>query len=128
MTTRHRCTSLTRRVVLAGLPGLLTAATPGAAADRLAALERLNGGRLGVFALETGSGRILAHRADERFLMCSTFKLLLAATMLARVEAGHEQLHRLVRYAAPAPSSASSARIISITHSSSAANRIFRCG
>lgn len=52
-------------------------------ADRaLAALERTSGGRLGVFALDTGSGRTLGWRADERFGMCSTFKLLLAAAVL----------------------------------------------
>ncbi len=92
---------LTRRFVLATLPASLAAATHAAAQDdQLAALERSNGGRLGIFALDTGSGRALAHRADERFLMCSTFKLLLAATVLARVDAGHERLDRPVRYAA----------------------------
>ncbi|WP_322047452.1 class A beta-lactamase [Paraburkholderia sp. J67] len=66
----------------------------------LADIERLHGGRLGVYALNTGSGRTLEHRADERFLMCSTFKGLLAAQVLARVDAGTEQLDRLVRYTA----------------------------
>jgi len=50
------------------------------------------GGRLGVFAIDTASGRTLAHRADERFLMCSTFKGLLAAQVLSRVDSGQEQL------------------------------------
>ncbi|WP_236002488.1 class A beta-lactamase [Paraburkholderia elongata] len=64
----------------------------------LADIERRNGGRLGVFAIDTGSGRTLAHRADERFLMCSTFKGLLAAQALSRVDAGKEDLARLVSY------------------------------
>lgn len=52
------------------------APTPG---QRLAAIERASGGRLGV-ALLDARGRILfANRADERFAMCSTFKLALAA-------------------------------------------------
>jgi beta-lactamase class A len=51
-----------------------------------------------VFAVDTGSGRTLSHRADERFLMCSTFKGLLAALVLARVDADKESLERLVRY------------------------------
>ncbi|EPB5741857.1 MULTISPECIES: CPBP family intramembrane glutamic endopeptidase [Pseudomonas] len=52
------------------------------ASDALAALELRNGGRLGVFVLDAGSGRSLGWREDERFGMCSTFKLLLAATVL----------------------------------------------
>ena len=49
-----------------------------------------------VLAVETESGRTLAYRADERFLMCSTFKGLLAALILSRVDAGQEALTRLV--------------------------------
>jgi beta-lactamase class A len=50
-----------------------------ARASVIAAIERPTGGRLGVILID-GSGSILmAHRADERFAMCSTFKLLLAA-------------------------------------------------
>ncbi len=66
------------------------------AAARLAALERRHGGRLGVAVLDTGSGRHLAHRGDERFLMCSTFKLLAVAAVLARVDRGKEQLDRRI--------------------------------
>lgn len=69
-----------------------------AADSPFADLERHNGGRLGVFAIDTGSGRTLAHRADERFLMCSTFKGLLAAQILARVDSGEEHLDRPIRY------------------------------
>ncbi len=89
-----------RRDVLAGLASsLLPVAAIGAGRpDTLAALERASGGRLGVHALDTGSGRRLGHRADERFLMCSTFKLLLAAAVLARVETGREKLDRRVPY------------------------------
>src|SRR5580700_313948 len=45
----------------------------------LARIEAAVGGRVGVLALDTASGRTLAHRADERFAMCSTFKWTLAA-------------------------------------------------
>jgi beta-lactamase class A len=41
---------------------------------------------VGVFAIATDSGATLAHRADERFALCSTFKLLLAAAVLAEVD------------------------------------------
>lgn len=49
---------------------------------RFAAIEARTGGRVGAFALNTTDGAILAHRAGERFAMCSTFKWLLAAQML----------------------------------------------
>lgn len=67
-------------------------------APSFAAIEGRHGGRLGVFALDTGSGRTLAHRADEQFLMCSTFKGLLAGLILARVDAGQENLSRMIPY------------------------------
>ncbi len=63
---------------------------------RLAALERRHGGRLGVAVLDTGSRRRIVHRADERFLMCSTGKLMLVAAVLARVDRGAEQLARRI--------------------------------
>ncbi|MBU6477920.1 MAG: class A beta-lactamase [Xanthomonadaceae bacterium] len=63
---------------------------------QLAMLERRHGGRLGVAILDTGSGRREGYRDDERFLMCSTFKLLLAAAVLKRVDQGNEQLDRRI--------------------------------
>jgi beta-lactamase class A len=74
----------------------LWAAEADAAAAELAALERTHGGRLGVAVLDTASGRRIAYRGDERFLMCSTFKLLLAAAVLTRVDHGREKLDRRV--------------------------------
>lgn len=62
----------------------------------LAALERRHGGHLGVAVLDTKDGRRLACHGDERFLMCSTFKLLLVAAILERVDAGKERLERRV--------------------------------
>ena len=55
--------------------------------ESLAQLERKSGGRLGVAVLDTGSGESAGHRIDERFAMCSTFKVLLAAAVLHRVDA-----------------------------------------
>jgi beta-lactamase class A len=75
------------------LPFALAAATEDAKAQ-LAAVERQHGGRLGVAMLDIGSGKRIGYRADERFLMCSTFKMLLAAAVLARVDRGQEQLGR----------------------------------
>ncbi|MBN3567166.1 PEN-B family class A beta-lactamase [Burkholderia cenocepacia] len=57
---------------------------PAAAATTLADLERDAGGRLGVCAIDTASGRVIEHRAGERFPFCSTFKAMLSAAVLAR--------------------------------------------
>lgn len=57
-------------------------ANPAAAA--LADLERDAGGRLGVCAIDTASGRIVEHRPNERFPFCSTFKAMLSAAVLAQ--------------------------------------------
>jgi beta-lactamase class A len=88
--------------LMAGLaaPGLLGAAfrTTRTAGPDFSAVERRAAGRLGVAVLETGTGRRLAYRADERFPMCSTFKWLLAAQILTRVDAGQEDLARVVPY------------------------------
>ncbi len=46
------------------------------------------GGRLGVAAIDTGSGRELRFDADSRYSMASTFKLPLAAAVLALTEKG----------------------------------------
>lgn len=64
----------------------------------LDALERRHGGRLGVAALDTGSGKALSFRADERFPMCSTFKLIAVSAVLARADHGEERLDRDIAY------------------------------
>jgi beta-lactamase class A len=69
-------------------------------ASDLARIEQDSGGRLGVAVLDTLSGNRTGHRIDERFPMCSTFKLLAAAAVLARVDAGKEQLDRRIRFEA----------------------------
>jgi beta-lactamase class A len=66
--------------------------------SRLAALEARVGGRLGVTVLDTGTGRRLDHRGEERFPLCSTFKVLLAGAVLARVDRGLERLDRPLPY------------------------------
>lgn len=76
-----------RRALLA-LPAALPAFARAAPRPDLAALEQAVAGRLGFFALDTGSGRTWAHRADERFAMASTFKILLAARVAEGVDRG----------------------------------------
>jgi len=99
---------LTRRELLAGgatlllaprgLPAWAEAPAPDRFFARIREIETRVDGRLGVAALDTGAGERLGHRSGERFPMCSTFKWLLAAQVLARVDAGEESLDRVVRY------------------------------
>ena len=91
---------MNRRAVLAGLAASAVAgcATTSSQADAFAALEARSGGRLGVAILDTRDGRLIGHRASERFGMCSTFKLPLAALALAEIDAGRLQGGEIVRY------------------------------
>ncbi len=63
-----------------------TGATPHnpASTQKLAALEARIGGRIGLYAIDTGTGAVLLRHADERFAFCSSFKWLLAADVLER--------------------------------------------
>ncbi|WP_437734418.1 class A beta-lactamase [Sorangium sp. So ce1335] len=77
-----------------------TSPEPHAQAAALARFEAQFGGRLrlGVAALDTATGARIGHRAGERFAMCSTFKTLLAACILARVDQGQLTLDRRIAY------------------------------
>lgn len=87
-----------RRHFLMSSFSVLTACAGGAArapqnppddgSSALRDIEATLGGRLGVFAVDTATERQLAYRADERFAMCSTFKWVLAAAILALVDRG----------------------------------------
>uniref|UniRef100_UPI0035A84D34 class A beta-lactamase n=1 Tax=Curtobacterium flaccumfaciens TaxID=2035 RepID=UPI0035A84D34 len=57
-------------------------ATDPATARAFASLERRYDARLGVAAVDTGSGRTLVHRAGERFAFASTVKVFIAAAVL----------------------------------------------
>lgn len=84
---------LSRRALFSAVPGLiawpaLSREAPGA----LAAYERDTGGRIGLYAENLTTGRTISWRANERFVMCSTFKASLAAMILARVDHGEDRL------------------------------------
>jgi beta-lactamase class A len=96
---------LTRRQAAVGLAaaafGAATASKTAAAfapslQDDLAAIETKIGGRLGVAVLDTASLTRLDHRGNERFLLCSTFKVLAVSAVLKRVETGREHLDRRI--------------------------------
>ena len=101
MITRRELVFGVSAAVLAG--ALLYRVRPVSAAQASDALSRAFadieaklGGRLGVAMHDTGSGLRVSHRGDERFPLCSTFKLLAAGAILARVDAGKERLDRSV--------------------------------
>ncbi len=66
--------------------------------ERFAAVEKAAKGRLGVAVLDTGTGRRLAYRGAERFPLLSTWKVMAAALILARVDQGTDSLDRRVTY------------------------------
>ncbi|SEG80522.1 beta-lactamase class A [Actinacidiphila yanglinensis] len=69
---------------------------PDGASRSLAALESRFHAHVGLFALDTGSGRTVAYQADRRFAHCSTVKVLAAAVLLKREsDAG---LDRVITY------------------------------
>jgi beta-lactamase class A len=89
---------LNRRELVIAAVALPFATAALARSNPFTVLETKHGGHLGVAALDTGSGRRLSHRADERFAMCSTFKLLAVAAVLHKVDQGSEKLARLIPY------------------------------
>lgn len=90
--------SLTRRQALAAgiAAGIAAPARAGSAAlpqVRLKALEAsTRGGRLGVAIHDTGVGSTIGYRMDERFALCSTFKMPLAAAVLEAADRGELSL------------------------------------
>jgi len=64
----------------------------------LKAIELSTSGRLGVATLDTAGPLAIAYNADQRFAMCSTFKLIAVATTLKRVDDNAEHLDRTVVY------------------------------
>ncbi len=66
------------------LPALAGQGGEAALRRGLADLERQAGGRLGLALLDPATGRRFTYRGDERFPLCSTFKLALAAAVLRK--------------------------------------------
>lgn len=60
--------------------------------ERIAALEKRHNAFAGVFASDIDSDRYVAHRADDAFAMCSTFKAYAAARVLQMATAGELNL------------------------------------
>jgi beta-lactamase class A len=97
------------RATGAGLAGLVVMGRAGRAraasalhekfVDELKRLENESGGgRLGVTLLDTGTGQRVGQRMDERFPMCSTFKVLASGVVLQGVDVGKENLSRRIYF------------------------------
>lgn len=95
---RRRFTLLMGPLVAGGMATRPAAGATAGLQEKLAALEARLGARLGAVILDTATGREWRHRPDERFPMCSTFKLLACGAVLARVDAGEENLDRRIRF------------------------------
>ncbi|WP_019969740.1 class A beta-lactamase [Mycobacterium sp. 141] len=88
-------TGLSRRKVLVGSLAAVAVAGIGAPAasaapldDQIAGLEQRNNALIGIFAANVDSNRTVAHRADETFAMCSTFKGYAVGRVLQQVDRG----------------------------------------
>jgi beta-lactamase class A len=102
---------------------------PGSALSQaIARLESRTGGRLGAAVIDE-KGVIANYRGDERFALCSTFKLALAATVLARVDNGTEDLDRHVGAASDASTVRQLCRAAVVRSDNVAANLLLHaCG
>ena len=66
--------------------------------SRISTLESKSSGRIGVAVVSANGTPLFSYRANERFAMCSTFKVLLGAAILSRVDADIESLDRSISY------------------------------
>ena len=80
--------------------GRSAAASPSAPrfAEDMAQLEAKSGGRLGVAVIDSKDGALSQHRGEERFPMCSTFKVLASAAVLKSAGADLAGLQRRLRF------------------------------
>lgn len=96
-----------RRAVLGGSLALAVAACAAGGedaprkadlSDALRRVEDAAGGRLGAFVLDPVRGQGSGWRSDERFAHCSSFKLSLAAMVLAKSGKGEADLAEVLRW------------------------------
>lgn len=89
-----------RRLVAATAATAALTALP-AFAQKKGLIDRLRdetGGRIGLAAFDTGTGRRYFDGAEARFAMCSTFKVPLAAAVLEAADRGKVDLKRQIRF------------------------------
>jgi beta-lactamase class A len=96
---------ITRRWVVAACPSVMMFWGSGVTArslvpvqEYLEGVRKRIGGRLGVHALDTESGQRIGLDDTSRYAMASTFKWLLAAAVLSRVDSGKLSLTQTVSF------------------------------
>ena len=92
---RHDAAGPYRASATATPPDRASSPVP-SAARALARVEGRFRARLGVYVLDTGTGRTVTYGADERFAYCSTSKALAVGVLLGRVTG--RRLDHVVRY------------------------------
>lgn len=91
-----RRTILLTAAAMSAAPGLARPAAPLDLRAAVTAAEKATGGRVGLAVHDTVTGRRFSHRGGERFPMASTFKALLVAAVLARIDKGLDRLDRAI--------------------------------
>lgn len=86
--TRHEATTIAKTDIDEGT------------VDALRAIEARAGGRLGAYILDPARGSGVGWRENERFAHCSSFKMSLAAMILAGAERGEIDLGEVLRWSA----------------------------
>jgi beta-lactamase class A len=89
-----------RRRFLGGALAMLATPALGRKAPigAIASYEHNSGGHIGLYAENLRTGKRIAWRADQRFVMCSSFKASLAGCVLANVDLGKARLDELIAY------------------------------
>lgn len=102
--------SFCRTVWLLGVAGVVaprmatlsaqeSVATLAAAISKLEEIEGRDGARLGVYALDLENGVEVQHRSEERFPVCSTFKMILTSAILKQSVQDAGLMTRRISYA-----------------------------
>lgn len=76
------CATQSANTPPANTPSASTSSASASSSSAFAELEHRFGARLGVYALDTWTGRTITYRADDRFAYASTFKALAAGVLL----------------------------------------------
>ncbi|MGY1982040.1 class A beta-lactamase [Nocardia gipuzkoensis] len=108
LTRDYRVALAAALALLAGCGAETDAAQLGSAASSVQAgpaanasldeVEARYGAQVGLFAVDTGTGETVTHRADERFPFLSTFKTLAAAALLHAHPLGTGYFDRVIRF------------------------------
>jgi len=66
--------------------------------QRLARLEKEFDGKIGIYAINTGNNQVIAYRANDRFPVQSTFKLIGVSALLKESDKKSDLLNEVIHY------------------------------